>query len=40
MSGVAKMANSVLGMIKRNIKSRRRQVIGRLYKTLVRPKLE
>ena len=36
----AKKANSVLGMIKRNIKSRSREVIGRLYKTLVRPKLE
>ena len=36
----ARKANSTLGMIKRNIKSRDKDIIVRLYKTLVRPKLE
>lgn len=36
----ANTANKVLGMIKRNIKSRRKDIIVRLYKTLVRPHLE
>lgn len=36
----ANKANSVLGVIKRNIRSRNKAVIVRLYKTLVRPKLE
>jgi len=36
----ATKANSVLGMIKRTVKSRSRDVVVRLYKTLVRPKLE
>ena len=36
----AKKANTVLGMIKRNFKSRSKDVIIRLYKTLVRPRLE
>ena len=36
----ANKANSTLGMIKRNIKSRDKDIIVRLYKTLVRPKLE
>jgi hypothetical protein len=35
-----KQANSVLGIIKRNIKYKTKDVIIRLYKTLVRPKLE
>ena len=36
----ASKANCTLGLIKRNIKSRDKDVIIRLYKTLVRPKLE
>jgi hypothetical protein len=36
----AKKANCMLGMIKRNIKSRSKDIIVRLYKTLIRPKLE
>jgi ribonucleases P/MRP protein subunit RPP40 len=35
-----KKANSVLGMIKRNIKFKSKEVIVRLYKSLVRPRLE
>ena len=35
-----KTANATLGMIKRTIKSRSKNVILRLYKALVRPKLE
>jgi len=37
---VVKKANSTLGMIKRNIVSRNKDVITKLYKALVRPKLE
>lgn len=37
---VAKSANSTLGMIKRNIISRDVKIITKLYKALVRPKLE
>jgi ribonucleases P/MRP protein subunit RPP40 len=36
----AKKANSILGMIKRNIKFKSKQVIVKLYKALVRPRLE
>lgn len=36
----AKKANAVLGMIKRNIKTRDKDVILSLYKSLVRPNLE
>jgi hypothetical protein len=39
-SKVVKSANSMLGLIRRTIKSRRKDVIVRLYKALVRPKLE
>jgi len=35
-----KKANIVLGMIKRNISFKSKDVIIRLYKALVRPKLE
>jgi hypothetical protein len=35
-----KNANSTLGIIKRHIKSRRKDIIIKLYKSLVRPKLE
>jgi hypothetical protein len=35
-----KNANSTLGIIKRHIKTRRKDVITKLYKSLVRPKLE
>ena len=35
-----KKANAVLGMIKRNINCRSKDVITRLYKALVRPRLE
>ncbi len=35
-----KKANSVLGMIKRNIQFKSKDVIVRLYKSLVRPRLE
>ena len=37
---VAKKANSVLGMIKRNIKCKNAAIIMRLYKSLVRPRPE
>ena len=37
---VAKKANQVLGMIKRNVVSRKKEVIIKLYKGLVRPLLE
>lgn len=37
---VVKEANKTLGMIKRNIKCRNKDVIVRLYKALVRPKLD
>ena len=37
---VANSANSVLGMIKRTITCRSKNIIARLYKALVRPKLE
>ena len=36
----AKKANKILGMISRNIVSRDREIILRLYKSLVRPHLE
>lgn len=36
----AKSANSTLGIIRRHIQSRKKDIILRLYKTLVRPKLE
>jgi ribonucleases P/MRP protein subunit RPP40 len=36
----AKKANTVLGMIKRNIQFKSKKVIEKLYKALVRPKLE
>ena len=36
----AKKENCVLGMIKRNIKSKNAAIIMRLYKSLVRPRLE
>jgi hypothetical protein len=35
-----KNANYTLGLIKRNIKNKSRNIITRLYKGLVRPKLE
>ena len=35
-----KKANAMLGMIKRNIKHRSKEVIVKLYKALVRPRLE
>ena len=35
-----KNANSTLGIIRRHIKSRKKNIILKLYKTLVRPKLE
>ena len=37
---LASSGNSILGMIKRTVKSRKKDVIVRLYKALVRPKLE
>ena len=37
---VAKKANCVLGMIKRNIKCKNAAIIVRLYKSLVLPRLE
>ena len=36
----AKKANCVLGMIKRNIKCKNTAIIMRLYKSLLRPRLE
>ena len=36
----AKKANCVLGMIKRNVKCKNAAIIMRLYKSLVRPRLE
>ena len=36
----AKKANCVLDMIKRNIKCKNAAIIMRLYKSLVRPRLE
>ena len=39
-NGSKKKANSVLGMIKRNIKCKNAVIIVRLYKSLVRPRLE
>ena len=35
-----KNASSTLGIIRRHVKSRKKEIIGRLYKSLVRPKLE
>ena len=35
-----KKANGILGMIKRNIKFKSKNVIIKLYKSLVRPRLE
>ena len=37
---VANSANAVIGMIKRTVTSRRKDIMVRLYKALVRPKLE
>ena len=39
-SVAVKSANSTLGIIKRHIKSRKKNIIVKLYKSLVRPKLE
>jgi hypothetical protein len=39
-SVAVKNANSTLGIIRRHIKSRKKNIIVKLYKTLVRPKLE
>jgi hypothetical protein len=39
-SAAVKNANSTLGIIRRHIKSRKKNIILKLYKTLVRPKLE
>ena len=39
-NSVAKSANSILGMIKRNITCKNKYIITKLYKSLVRPKLE
>ena len=39
-NAVVNKANSTLGMIKRNIVSRDHKIISKLYKALVRPKLE
>ena len=39
-STAVKCANRTLGLIKRTIKSRSKDVIVKLYKALVRPKLE
>ena len=39
-NSVAGKANSTLGMIRRNVVSRNKYVITKLYKALVRPKLE
>ena len=39
-SVAVKSANSTLGMIRRHIKSRQKNIIVQLYKALVRPKLE
>ena len=36
----SKKANYILGMIKRNIKSKNAAIIMRLHKSLVRPRLE
>ena len=36
----AKKSNCVLGMIKRNMKCKNTAIIMRLYKSLVRPRLE
>ena len=39
-NGSKKKAKCVLGMIKRNIKCKNSAIIMRLYKSLVRPRLE
>ena len=39
-SAAVKNANATLGIIRRHIKSRKQNIIIKLYKTLVRPKLE
>jgi ribonucleases P/MRP protein subunit RPP40 len=39
-SAAVKSANSTLGIIRRHIKSRKKNIIIKLYKRLVRPKLE
>ena len=39
-NAAVKNANRTLGLIKRTIKSRSKEVIVKLYKSLVRPKLE
>jgi len=39
-SEAAKAANKILGLIKRNIQYKNKETIVRLYKALVRPKLE
>ena len=39
-NSVAKSANNILGMIKKNITCKNKSIIIKLYKSLVRPKLE
>ena len=39
-SAAAKKANQILGMIRRNIKYKKKEIIVKLYKALVRPRLE
>ena len=39
-NAIARSANATLGMIKRNIVSRNKNIITKIYKALVRPKLD